>query len=180
MHRIRNVDVLRRHPVSATRRVVVEFAAEAFDHAPNDAFRGKGLHPGSPPSDLVGDLTAVQFRVGPHFLARLDSVSRRRENTSNAIPANGLHTRAGDSALLTKALVPGTPLSELPIDDYIDSSRQVKLTNLLHIRHWKIGILVCFLIAMLITPADPVSMLVIAVPLSCVYLLAAYISARMR
>jgi hypothetical protein len=66
------------------------------------------------------------------------------------------------------------------IADRNQSSRQMKLTNVLHLRHWRIGVLVCFLVAMSITPADPMRLLVVAVPLVCVYLLVAFIATRMQ
>ena len=44
-------------------------------------------------------------------------------------------------------------------------------SELFEIRNWRLGVLGCFIIAALVTPADPYSIFFAAVPLSAIYLL---------
>ncbi|HEV7221741.1 MAG TPA: hypothetical protein VGN42_03515 [Pirellulales bacterium] len=41
--------------------------------------------------------------------------------------------------------------------------------QLFELRNWRLGVLVCFVTAALVTPADPYSIFIVAIPLSAIY-----------
>jgi len=53
-------------------------------------------------------------------------------------------------------------------------------SRLLDIKKWPYAVVICFVIAMLVTPAGPGSMLLVAVPLCCLYFLAVGLFTRLK
>jgi sec-independent protein translocase protein TatC len=62
-----------------------------------------------------------------------------------------------------------SPASDQPDDRTVGSRALDKIDELFELRNWRIGVMICVVIAAFVTPADPFSLFFIAVPLVVVY-----------
>jgi len=53
------------------------------------------------------------------------------------------------------------------------------LGQLFEVRHWRLGVMVCLIASALVTPADPYSLFLVAIPLIAVYFLIVALRARL-